>query len=402
VHRHPIPRILAACALGAVVLLGCGGDDDAADAPDADDAASTEVATVPPTTVVSEPPAAVSETVVPEVTAAPVSEPPSTPLDEGGVEDDPPSEARRAIDGVAAPEASTVEALLALDRPVIAAHAGGDFAAPHSTMYAFTEAALAGVDVLEMDVMLTADDVLVVHHDATVDRITPGTGRVRDLTLAELQVLDAAHWFSGGVWVDTSLADDAYPWRGVRTGDVPPPEGYGPDDFRIETFRSVATAFPDHVLDVEIKVPPGDDGEPDLARAIDGARVLAEEIEALGRTGSVLVVSFDDQVLAAFRGFAPEVATSPGLDTLVAWYAGSAPEFAPQDVVFQAPPFFEGIEVLTVETIDRVHADGFEVWVWMDDTATQETAEFYRELVARGVDGLIVSWPAVAVEALAD
>ncbi len=395
-QRHPIPRILAAGALGAALLLGCGADDD-------DDAV---VATTPSTTLVSEPTVTPTETLVSEPTAPPPTEPlPSTAPDQGAATPapaatDPPIVAGRAIDRVTAPEASTVAALLALDRPVIAAHAGGDFAAPHSTMYAFTEAVLAGVDVLEMDVMLTADGVLVVHHDATVDRITPGAGRLRDLTLAEIQALDAAHWFSGGVWVDTSLPDDAYPLRGVRTGAVPPPEGYGPDDFRIETFRSVAAAFPDHVLDVEIKVPDGDDGEPDLARAIDGARVLAQEIEELDRTDSVLVVSFDDEVIAAFRGFAPEVATSPGLDTLVAWYAGSAPEFAPQDVVVQAPPFFEGIEVLTVETIDRVHADGFELWVWMDDTATQETAEFYRELVARGADGLIVSWPAIAVDAL--
>ena len=53
-------------------------------------------------------------------------------------------------------------------------------------MYAFVEAALAGTDVLEMDLQMTADGVLVVHHDATVDRHTETTGRVRDLTVAEL------------------------------------------------------------------------------------------------------------------------------------------------------------------------------------------------------------------------
>lgn len=139
--------------------------------------------------------------------------------------------------------------------------------------------------------------------------------------------------------------------------------------------------------------------EPDLAWAIEGARVLADEIAALDRTHSVVVVSFDDEVLAAFRGFAPDVATSPGLDSLVAWYAGQEPTlFAAQDVVFQAPPFFEGIEVLTAETVERARADGFGVWVWMDDTATQENAEFYRTLLDRGVDGLLVSRPETAVE----
>lgn len=291
--------------------------------------------------------------------------------------------------------------LLALDRPLVIAHAGGDFEWPHSTMYAFTQAALAGTDVLEMDVMLTADDVLVVHHDDTVDRTTETTGAVRDLTYAELAALDNAHWFVPGTWSDQSLPADAYELRGIRTGERPPPPGYGPDDFRIETFRAVAEAFPDHVLDVELKVQRTADGEPDLERATRAAQVLADEIAALGRTDSVIVVSFDATVIAAFHALAPDVATSPALDTLVAWYTGAAVEFAPTDVVFQVPPFYEGVEVLTADVVARAQAEGFEVWVWMDDTATQEEATFYETLLGRGVDGLLVSRPTVAIDVIA-
>lgn len=304
----------------------------------------------------------------------------------------------RAIDRLRPPEANTVAEVLALRRPVVIAHAGGDFEAPHSTMYAFTEAALAGADVLEMDVMLSADRQLVVQHDDTVDRTTDATGRVRDLSAAELGALDNAYWFAGDTWSDQTLDPDAYLLRGVRTGDRPAPEGYGPDDFRIETFRSVATAFPDHVLDVEIKIPTGDDGQPDLEWAIAGAEELAAEIADLGRIDSVIVVSFDDDVLAAFRAAAPGVATSPGLDTLVAWYGGAPVEFAPTDLVMQVPPFYAGIEVLTADVVARAHADGFAVWVWMDDTSTQENAEFYVTMLDRGVDGLLVSRPTVAVD----
>jgi glycerophosphoryl diester phosphodiesterase len=50
-----------------------------------------------------------------------------------------------------------------------------------------------GVDVLELDTQITADGVIVVIHDDTVDRTTDGTGRVDDLTYAELQELDAAY-----------------------------------------------------------------------------------------------------------------------------------------------------------------------------------------------------------------
>lgn len=303
-----------------------------------------------------------------------------------------------ALDRVRPPEANTVAELLALRRPIVIAHAGGDFEAPHSTMYAFTTAALAGADVLEMDVMLSADRQLLVQHDDTVDRTTDATGRVRDLDYEALEALDNAYWFAGDTWSDQSLDPGAYSLRGVRTGDRPAPEGFGPDDFRIETFRSVATAFPDHVLDVEIKVPTGDDGQPDLAWAQEGAEALAAEITALGREESVIVVSFDDDVLTAFRAAAPTVATSPGLDTLISWYGGAEVDFAPSDLVFQVPPFYAGVEVLTAPVVARAQADGFAVWVWMDDTSTQENEEFYIAMLDRGVDGLLVSRPSVAVD----
>lgn len=364
-------------ALAAVVVLvpACGGDDAPA-------ATEPAVSTAAPST------AAPTTVAAPDTTAAPTTAAPSTVP--------PTTEAPLARDRVQAPEASTVADLLALDRPIVIAHAGGDFESPHSTMYAFTQAALAGADVLEMDVMLTADRQLVVQHDDTVDRTTEATGPVRDLTYEQLSALDNAYWFSGDVWSDQSLAPAAYVFRGMRTGDVPPPAGYTADDFRVETFRSVATAFPDHVLDVEIKIPNGADGQPDLAWAYEGAKELAAEIDELGRTDSVIVVSFDTSVLEAFRAAAPEVATSPGLDTLVTWYTGGEVTFPASDKVFQVPPFYGGVEVLTADVVARAQSEGFAVWVWMDDTATQENTAFYQVLLDRGVDGLLVSRPAVA------
>lgn len=166
-----------------------------------------------------------------------------------------------AIDRVVAPEATTITDLIALERPVVIAHAGGDFDWPHSTMYAFTQAALNGADVLEMDVALSSDGVLMVQHDNTVDRLTSNTGLFASYTASDLQAMDNAYWFSGGVWSDHSLAEDAYIYRGVRTGEVNPPEGFTADDFGVATFEQVARAFPDFALDIEIKIPETESGE---------------------------------------------------------------------------------------------------------------------------------------------
>ena len=298
------------------------------------------------------------------------------------------------------PEASTLDGLLALGRPLVIAHAGGDQDHPHSTTYAYSRSAAAGADVLELDVQLTADGVLIVQHDDTVDRTTETTGPVADLTLAEIQVLDNAHWFVPGLWGDQTRPATEYVFRGVRGGATEPPPGFDAEDFRVATFREVAERFGHHVLDVEIKLQRGPDGEEDPRSGIATAEVLAAEIAELGREDSVIVACFDDEVLAAFQELAPDVATSPGTDELVAWWlAGEALD--PRYRVLQVPFIYGGIEVVQPDLVDRVHSEGRHVWVWLSGTDVRESREFYAELLRRGVDGLIAGRPAEAVAALA-
>jgi glycerophosphoryl diester phosphodiesterase len=71
------------------------------------------------------------------------------------------------------------------------AHRGRSGPVPENTMAAFRNAVDLGADRLELDVQMTKDGELVVIHDETVDRTTNGTGRVADLTLAEIRALDA-------------------------------------------------------------------------------------------------------------------------------------------------------------------------------------------------------------------
>lgn len=73
----------------------------------------------------------------------------------------------------------------------VAAHRGFSEKYPENTMEAFRAAVALGVDQIETDVRITADGELVLHHDATVDRTTNGTGLVKSFTLAQLKALDA-------------------------------------------------------------------------------------------------------------------------------------------------------------------------------------------------------------------
>lgn len=64
---------------------------------------------------------------------------------------------------------------------------------PENTLPSFLQAVSEGAQMIELDVIHTADGELAVIHDDTVDRTTDGTGCVGDHTLAELQALDAGY-----------------------------------------------------------------------------------------------------------------------------------------------------------------------------------------------------------------
>ena len=85
------------------------------------------------------------------------------------------------------------------------AHRGARREAPENTLPAFELAVAQGADGVEFDVQLSADGVIVVIHDETVDRTTTGSGPVVGLTLAQLRRLDASAGVAGyaGVHVPT-------------------------------------------------------------------------------------------------------------------------------------------------------------------------------------------------------
>lgn len=86
--------------------------------------------------------------------------------------------------------------LESLPRPIIFAHRGACAHAPENTLAAFELALAQQADAIELDVKLSADGQVMVHHDATVDRTTNGHGALKDMSLDELKALDAGSSFS--------------------------------------------------------------------------------------------------------------------------------------------------------------------------------------------------------------
>jgi glycerophosphoryl diester phosphodiesterase len=285
---------------------------------------------------------------------------------------------------VPAPVRPTIEELLGSGRVLNIAHAGGDQEWPHSTFYAYDHAVEAGAVILEMDVQLTADGVLIVQHDDTVDGTTNGSGRVDELTFDQVRELDAAYWYSPGCWPCRDLDPSAYPLRGVRTGEQPAPAGVDPDTLRVVSFAELVARYPDHALDVEIK------GSGEAAAAT--AAQLAAEIEEFGLTESIVVVSFDDPTVEVFRALAPNVAVSPGVGAMTAWLLGGEP-LDPAFRIVQVPPRFGEVDVITPAFWEAVDTAGVTVWMWPNDASTQENVAFYQEMIDQGVTGIIAGRP---------
>lgn len=257
-------------------------------------------------------------------------------------------------------------------RPVVLAHQGASGHAPSNTMEAFRLALEQGADILELDVHMTRDGVVVVSHDETIDRMSDGSGLIKEMTLAELRQYDFGYDFTpdGGF---------SYPYRGKGV--------------TIPTLEEVFQAFPGVPVNIEIK-----QADPPMEQQV------WELVQKYGAEDRVLVASFDGTVARRWRELAgTRVATSapashmylvtalhlPYLDRLYApvydaFQLPVAQKAGPITVRFDTPRFLAMAERLNI----AVH-----YWTVNDE------AEMKR-LYALGAHGIITDYPDRAVKVL--
>jgi polyhydroxybutyrate depolymerase len=286
--------------------------------------------------------------------------------------------------------AATIEELLHLPRPIVLAHTAGEDNFPASTMFGYGEAVKAGVDVLDINVLLTKDGQLLVQHDDSVDRNTNGTGKVADLTFDQIHALDAAYWFTTACSDCHDKATADYLYRGMRTGAVPPPAGYTADDFALPSLRQLITKYPDIPLNIEIK------GDGAAAKAAGDE--LAKELRDLHREKATVVASFNDEIVSYFHQIAPEIEVSPGLSVMTAYVLNHVA--IPDGMrILQLPPEFNGVKVITPELLAATKQAGLYIWVWPNDR-NLENLESYRKFLDEGIEGLNINFPSQGVQAV--
>lgn len=246
-------------------------------------------------------------------------------------------------------------------RPLVIAHADDSGAGlfPGNTAVFLREMAAMKVDVLEMDVHLSADDALVLMHDATVDRTTEGKGAIADKTLAELRQLNVAYnWSKDG---------NSYPYRN--------------DPQRILTIDEVFNQYPKYPMVIEIKSP-----------GLGAAESLCRKLRAFNKSNQVIVSSFHQESIAGFRKDCPHVATGAGADEVrmfaLASRLGAFRLLSPHYQALHIPVQYEGFTLVTPSAVAQVQDRGVRVDVW----TVNEEAEM-RRLIEMGVDGIMTDRP---------
>ena len=78
---------------------------------------------------------------------------------------------------------------LPVHKIIVIAHRGDHVDVPENTLAAYEKAIQHGADFTEIDLRTTKDGELVIMHDATVDRMTNGKGKIKDLTYKEIKKL---------------------------------------------------------------------------------------------------------------------------------------------------------------------------------------------------------------------
>lgn len=234
-------------------------------------------------------------------------------------------------------------------RPIAIAHRGGSLEAEENTLPAFAHAVSLGYRHVETDVHATSDGVVVIHHDATLQRLTGDLRAIASMTWAEMQQVRT----HGGAQIPrlSDLLDD----------------------------------HPALFINIEAK----------SDTVVDPLAHLVRRMGVLDRVG---VGSFEPSRTARLRAALGQgLCWSPAhRGVLGLWLAGwGLPMPRPGFAVVQVPRRFRGLDVVTPRFVHAAHRVGVKVQVW-----TVDDAPAMHALLDMGVDGLMTDRPTLLKEVL--
>ncbi len=224
----------------------------------------------------------------------------------------------------------------------IIAHRGASALAPENTLVAIKAAAEAGADWVEWDTRVTADGVLILQHDETLEKYLGKKGRVKiaKMTFEESQAYDVGWWFA--------------------------------KRFEGELMPSLQQA-------IEASLPKM---LPLIERKTGSAQQHIEVIRKMKVEDQVVVQAFDWKFLKQLRQLAPEIKMGA--------LGSKAIKKKQFKQLFELKPEYVGWGSgdLKRSDIERFHEKGIKVLVWTVDAEKE-----IRKFIEWGIDGIITNDP---------
>ncbi len=257
--------------------------------------------------------------------------------------------------------------LMASDTPriLVHGHRGARARRPENTIPAFQYAIDQGVDVLELDVAVTKDNVAVVSHDPLINAAIctgPKTGiPIHTLTLAELHAYDCG----------------AKQNPNFKT-QVPVPGTHIPTlDEVFDLSRGTRVWF-----NVETKIFAD---KPELTPGPEEfTRMILDLIRKHGMENRVILQSFDPRTLRVMKKLDPSIPRAALFETNRDW-----PEVARE---FEATLYSPDYHLVTKERVAQAHAAGLQVAPW-----TVDKPEDWQKMADAKVDAIITDDPAALI-----
>ncbi len=239
-------------------------------------------------------------------------------------------------------------------------HRGARGRYPENTLAGFLYAIEAGVDFIELDVMVSRDEALVVCHDAVLRRRCvgpPGTRTVGEMTLGELRQFDCGSFTNRRFRRQTRVPGATIPTLEEVFGLA----GRGRFGFNVELKTAELAPGPRRY-----------------------AALVVETVRRHGIEGRVRVTSFDLPLLAAIDGLDKGALFEIGRrDMIDRALAAGARTIGPYH------------RLATPRQVESAHAAGLRVVPW-----TANRRRDWTRLIRAGVDGIITDEPAGVLDYL--
>lgn len=257
-------------------------------------------------------------------------------------------------------------------------HRGARAVLPENSLPAFEHALEVGVDVIELDLVVSKDGKLVVAHDPELNPVIclgPGgrkleTGpKIRSLLWTELQLYDCG-----------SLKNPRFPKQVVRPGTRMPSIEQVFDLVKTSRFPAAKTVR----FNIEAKSVPH---RPDLTpEPEEFARLIVRAIQAAGLTNRAIVQSFDHRVLPFVKKLDSKIQTSALVsDCFVLDWVGVL-RAAKADILSPDAGWIDR------NLVTRLHGFGLKVVPW-----TVNDPEGWQRMIDYKVDGIITDDPAALI-----